>query len=271
MGSPDVYGHKEREVEHSINFVTCHDGFTLNDLVSYNDKHNEANGEDNRDGADDNRSWNCGVEGPTDDPAIEALRNRQIKNLLAINLLSAGTPMLTMGDEVRRTQQGNNNAYCQDNDISWFDWGLARASRRHPSLRPAPQLRTASAATRRADPRRQSLTQLIERARIRWSGVDLDRPDWSDHSHTLAVTLESQRGPFLLHGIFNAYWEPLDVRAAAGADELSRLAALHRHGAPVARRHLPRRRGARVSAAPATWRSRGRSSCSRWAVEPSRR
>ena len=124
VGSPEVYGHKEREAEQSVNFVTCHDGFTLNDLVSYNDKHNEANGEDNRDGADDNRSWNCGVEGPTDDPAVERLRNRQVKNFLTVTLLSLGVPMILMGDEVRRTQHGNNNAYCQDNEISWFDWSL---------------------------------------------------------------------------------------------------------------------------------------------------
>ena len=124
LGSPDIYGHEEREAEQSINFVTCHDGFTLNDLVSYNHKHNEANGEDNRDGSNDNLSWNCGVEGPTDDPAIEALRNRQVKNFFALELLSAGTPMLLMGDEVRRTQRGNNNAYCQDSEISWFDWSL---------------------------------------------------------------------------------------------------------------------------------------------------
>ena len=100
--------------EQSINFITCHDGFTLNDLVSYNHKHNEANGENNRDGSDDNLSWNCGAEGPTDDPVIEALRNRQVKNFLTLEMLAAGTPMLLMGDEVRRTQQGNNNAYCQD-------------------------------------------------------------------------------------------------------------------------------------------------------------
>ena len=208
VGSPDVYGHKEREAEHSINFVTCHDGFTLNDVVSYNEKHNEANGEDNRDGAGDNRSWNCGVEGPTDDPAIEALRNRQIKNLLAINLLSAGTPMLTMGDEVRRTQRGNNNAYCQDNEISWFDWRLLE---RHPDIHRFVRLLNAYRQRRgpAGDPSTESLTQLIERARIRWSGVDLDRPDWGDQSHTLAITLESQRGPVLLHAIFNAYWEPL--------------------------------------------------------------
>ena len=106
LGSPDLYGHEEREAEQSINFVTCHDGFTLNDLVSYNQKHNEANGDNNRDGTDDNLSWNCGVEGPTDDPAIEALRNRQIKNFFTLTLLSAGTPMLLMGDEMRRTQTG---------------------------------------------------------------------------------------------------------------------------------------------------------------------
>jgi len=208
VGSPDVYGHKSREAEHSINFVTCHDGFTLNDLVSYDHKHNEANGEGNRDGAGDNRSWNCGVEGPTADAAIEALRNRQCKNLLAINLLSAGTPMLTMGDEVRRTQRGNNNAYCQDNDISWFDWTLLdRHADLHRFVRILNTYR--QRGTQAGGTATASLTELIERARIRWSGVDLDRPDWGDQSHTLAITLESQRGPFLLHGIFNAYWEPL--------------------------------------------------------------
>ena len=124
VGSPELYGHKEREPEQSVNFVTCHDGFTLNDLVSYDRKHNEANGEDNRDGSNDNRSWNCGVEGPTDDPAIEQLRNRQVKNFLTVTLLSLGVPMILMGDEVRRTQRGNNNAYCQDNERAWFDWTL---------------------------------------------------------------------------------------------------------------------------------------------------
>ena len=124
LGSPEVYGHKKREAEQSVNFVTCHDGFTLNDLVSYGRKYNEANGEANRDGTDDNRSWNCGAEGPTDDPAIEKLRNKQVKNFLTVTLLALGVPMVLMGDEVRHTQRGNNNAYCQDNEISWFDWGL---------------------------------------------------------------------------------------------------------------------------------------------------
>ena len=129
FGSPDLYAHEERGPEQSINFVTSHDGFTLNDLVSYNDKHNEANGEGSRDGSDANLSWNCGVEGPTADPEIERLRHRQVKNFLAITLLSVGTPMLLMGDEVRRTQRGNNNAYCQDNEISWFDWTLVERHR----------------------------------------------------------------------------------------------------------------------------------------------
>ena len=124
VGSPEIYAHEQREAEQSVNFVTCHDGFTLNDLVSYERKHNEANGEDNRDGANDNRSWNCGVEGPTDDPEIERLRTRQVKNFLTVTLLSIGMPMILMGDEARRSQSGNNNAYCQDNEISWFDWTL---------------------------------------------------------------------------------------------------------------------------------------------------
>jgi glycogen operon protein len=121
LGSPDIYGHQHRESEQSVNFVTCHDDFTLHDLVSYNHKHNEANGHNNQDGSVDNFSWNCGVEGPTNDAAVEALRNRQVKNFFVLEMLSAGTPMLLMGDEVRRTQRGNNNAYCQDSEISWFD------------------------------------------------------------------------------------------------------------------------------------------------------
>src|SRR5205807_9570855 len=121
IGSHEIYRHEEREAEQSVNFLTCHDGFTLNDLVSYNVKHNDANGENNRDGSDDNKSWNCGVEGPTDDPGVEDLRRRQIKNFAAVLLLSRGVPMILGGDEFRRTQNGNNNAYCQDSELSWFD------------------------------------------------------------------------------------------------------------------------------------------------------
>src|SRR5216683_2332175 len=124
-GSSDLYARSGRRPYASINFVTAHDGFTLNDLVSYNDKHNEANGEDNKDGSNDNHSWNCGAEGPTDDPQINALRARQRRNLLGTLLLSQGTPMMLAGDEFGRSQKGNNNAYCQDNDISWVDWNSA--------------------------------------------------------------------------------------------------------------------------------------------------
>jgi glycogen operon protein len=124
LGSPSIYGQREREAEQSVNFVACHDGFTLNDVVTYNHKHNEENGEDNRDGRDDNRSWNCGFEGPTDDPTIEKLRNCQVKNFFTAEMLSVGVPMFVMGDEVRRSQSGNNNAYCHDNDTNWFDWEL---------------------------------------------------------------------------------------------------------------------------------------------------
>ena len=209
LGSPDLFGHEEREAEQSINFVTCHDGFTLNDLVSYNQKHNEANGEDNRDGSNDNLSWNCGVEGPTDDAAVDALRNRQIKNFLAIELLSAGTPMLLMGDEVRRTQQGNNNAYCQDGEINWFDWTLLE---RHADVHRFVKILTGYRQRRDvvADAMTLSLNQLLQRAQIEWHGVRLGHPDWSDRSHSLAFTMRSLGQRFLIHGMLNAYWQPLE-------------------------------------------------------------
>ena len=208
LGSPDIYGHEQREAEQSINFVTCHDGFTLNDLVSYNHKHNEANGEDNRDGSNDNLSWNCGAEGPTNDAAIEALRNRQVKNFFTLELLAVGTPMLLMGDEVRRTQRGNNNAYCQDSDIGWFDWSLLE---RHADIHRFVKSLNAFRQRRDvvAEEGRLSLHQLLQRTNIEWHGVALNRPDWSEHSHALAFTLRSLRARFLLHGMFNAYWEPL--------------------------------------------------------------
>ena len=208
LGSPDLYGHEEREAEQSINFVTCHDGFTLNDLVSYSHKHNEANGEHNRDGSNDNLSWNCGVEGPTDDPRVEALRNRQVKNFFALMLLAVGAPMILMGDEVRRTQGGNNNAYCQDSDLSWFDWSLLKQHGDiHRFVKALNEFRQRRDVV--AEERPPSLNQLLRRAHIEWHGVALNRPDWSDHSHSLAFTLRSLRGGFLLHGMLNAYWEPL--------------------------------------------------------------
>jgi isoamylase len=208
LGSPDIYGHEDREAEQSINFVTCHDGFTLNDLVSYDQKHNEANGENNRDGSDDNISWNCGVEGPTDDPAVEALRTRQVKNFLAIEMLAAGTPMLYMGDEMRRTQDGNNNAYCHDAAFNWVDWGqLERHGEIHRFVKGLNRFRQHRDVV--AQGLGLSLNELLEQARIRWHGVHLDQPDWGEHSHSLAMTVQSVGGRFLLHAMFNAYWEPL--------------------------------------------------------------
>jgi glycogen operon protein len=209
LGSHEIYGHEEREAEQSVNFVTCHDGFTLNDLVSYNEKHNESNGERNRDGGNDNRSWNCGVEGPTDDPAIERLRNRQIKNFLTVTLLSLGMPMITMGDEVRRTQRGNNNAYCQDNETSWFDWTLLA---KHPDVHRFVNLLSARRLMRDIGPerRRMSLAQLLSRAVKGWHGVTLNQPDWSEHSHSVAFSAQLLGEGLLVYFIFNAYWEPLE-------------------------------------------------------------
>jgi glycogen operon protein len=208
VGSPELYRHKEREAEQSVNFVTCHDGFTLNDLVSYNQKHNEANGEGNRDGGDDNRSWNCGVEGTADDLAIERLRNRQVKNFLTVTLLSIGLPMFLMGDEVRRTQYGNNNAYCQDNETNWFDWGLLT---KHADVHRFVKLLIARRMLRDTGPERQrlTLTQLISGANKSWHGVKLNQPDWSDHSHSVAFSAELRSESILFYMIFNAYWAPL--------------------------------------------------------------
>jgi isoamylase len=209
LGSVEIYRHEEREAEQSVNFVTCHDGFTLNDLVSYNHKHNEANSENNRDGADDNRSWNCGIEGPTDDPEIERLRNRQIKNFFTVTMLSLGLPMFVMGDELRRTQHGNNNAYCQDNESNWFDWSLAT---KHADVHRFAKLLIARRVLRHAGPERErmTLTQLISSATKNWHGVKLNEPDWSDHSHSIAFSAELKREGQLLYFIFNAYWEPLE-------------------------------------------------------------
>jgi len=213
LGSPDIFGHEEREPEQSINFVTCHDGFTLNDLVSYNCKHNEANGEGNRDGSETNFSWNCGVEGPTGDAAVEELRRRQVKNFVVVLLISIGTPMIQMGDEMRRTQRGNNNAYCQDNEVSWLDWGLLDRHRDlHQFVRKliAQRLRLLSAGDEESFG--LSLNQLLRRAEIDWHGVQLGRPDWSDSSHSLALTARPRQRqiPLWLHVMFNAYWEALD-------------------------------------------------------------
>jgi glycogen operon protein len=208
VGSPDIYGAQDREPEQSINFVTCHDGFTLNDLVSYNHKHNEANGEWNRDGSNENDSWNCGVEGPTREAEIERLRNRQVKNFLVLTLLSTGTPMLLMGDEVRRTQRGNNNAYCLDDETTWFDWSaVARHADIHRFVRQLIAFRMArTIPLERFD---MTLNELIAQHPIEWHGVTLGEPDWGDASHSLAATIHFDADRLALHLMVNAYWEAL--------------------------------------------------------------
>jgi glycogen operon protein len=217
LGSPDIYGYREREPEQSINFVTCHDGFTLNDLVSYDYKHNEANREESRDGSNDNLSWNCGVEGASDDQEVERLRNRQVKNFLALTLLSVGTPMLLMGDEVRRSQGGNNNAYCQDNEIGWFDWKLL--AKHADILRFAKQL----IALRQnrdlpIEGLNTSLNELLRNQPVQWHGVKLNAPDWGHESHVLSATASLLENRFLLHVIANAYWEALHLEIPQNRD-----------------------------------------------------
>ena len=211
VGSPDIFGHEGREPEQSINFVTCHDGFTLNDLVSYNEKHNADNGENNRDGCNDNKSWNCGTEGPTGDPAIEQLRNRQVKNFLTATMLSVGVPMFLMGDESRQTQRGNNNAWCQDNDISWLDWSLLE---KHADVHRFFQLLAQRRALRttRHEQLRLSLCQILREANISWHGTRPNEPDWSDSSRSFAFTAELRDAGFFFHGIYNASWESMDFQ-----------------------------------------------------------
>jgi isoamylase len=205
-----------------VNFVTCHDGFTMNDLVSYSDKHNEANGEDNRDGANDNRSWNCGVEGPSNDPAIETLRNRQVKNFLTVTLLSLGVPMILMGDEVRRTQAGNNNAYCQDNETFWFDWAQLE---KHADVHRFLKLLTARRLLRGTEHEHQrlSLNHLIRLANKAWHGVRLRQPDWSDPSRSVALMVEMPPQQLRLYLILNAYWEPLEFELPPAGNDRGTL------------------------------------------------
>ena len=210
-GSPDLYQDRGKLPINSINFVTCHDGFTLNDLVSYNAKHNESNGEDNRDGINDNLSWNCGVEGESTDPAVEALRTRQIKNFATLLLLSRGVPLFVAGDEVGRTQRGNNNAYCQDNDVNWFDWNLVDKNRdmyrfwkrviefrkNHPTLRQRCFFDGAANERGLAD--------------VSWHSCKLNSPGWSDPSgRALGMTLGGSKGEVDIHVMMNMYWEKLD-------------------------------------------------------------
>jgi glycogen operon protein len=207
-GSPDLYDQGNRPAGQSINFVTCHDGFTLNDLVSYDVKHNAANRESNRDGTDANLSWNCGVEGPTDGSEIHQLRMRQIRNLLALTLLSSGTPMLLMGDEVCRTQLGNNNAYCQDNATGWFDWSLCDTNADLLRfVRQMIHLRLHFDQT--GESGQTTIEDYLSKTRIEWHGVEIGKPDWGSSSHSLALSLHNLAGTQMRYIAINAYWKPL--------------------------------------------------------------
>ena len=217
-GSADLYATVGRRPTASVNLITVHDGFTIRDLVSYNDKHNEANGEDNRDGTSDNNSWNCGAEGPTDDPEIHALRARQSRAMLTTLMLSFGVPMLLGGDEMGRTQGGNNNAYCQDNEITWFDWAGADTALRDYTKN--------LIAFRRAHPafRRRRFLAGAEAAELQWftpAGTPMNGGDWADpNARTIAIYLDGSGDPdraedgtpmldddFLV--LVNSWWEPL--------------------------------------------------------------
>ncbi len=229
-GSADMYGRARRRPTASVNFVTVHDGFTLRDLVSYNDKHNEANGESNRDGTDDNRSWNSGAEGPTDDPDVLALRTRRSRAMLTTLLLSFGIPMLCGGDEIGRTQQGNNNAYCQDNQITWFDWSALDTALLDFTKR--------LIALRKAHPvfRRARFLAGAQASELRWftpAGTEMTAANWADpNALAIALYLDGSDDPdraadgtwltdddFLV--LVNAWWEPLEfvlpaIRPQAG-------------------------------------------------------
>ena len=207
-GSPDIYSVGNRPADQSLNLVTCHDGFTLNDLVSYNAKHNETNLQNNNDGTNSNLSWNCGIEGPSDNAQIESLRIRQIKNLIALTLLSVGSPMLMMGDEIRRTQGGNNNAYCQDNQTSWMDWDLCHTN--------ADLLRFVRLMTRLRlhfndgfEHTPLDLEEFLKRAHVEWHGIDLGKPDWGHDSHSVALTLHNPPMKQMRYIAINSYWETL--------------------------------------------------------------
>lgn len=205
-GSRDLYPQPNRQPNRSVNFITAHDGFTLNDLVSYNQKHNYMNGEFNQDGLNANFSWNCGVEGPTDDPEIEALRHRQIKNFITILMISQGTPMLLMGDEIRRTQKGNNNAYSQDNEISWFNWVMVSTQ--------VDLLRFVKKVIRFYHKHKLFHTKIFWTLpggpEIFWHGVNLGKPDWGYESHSLAFELVHPDLNEHLHVMVNAYWDSLN-------------------------------------------------------------
>lgn len=210
-GSAGLYQSSDHLPVNSVNFITAHDGFTLNDLVSYDGKHNEANGEANRDGVDDNMSWNCGAEGATDDPAVEALRERQIRNFATLLMLSQGVPMFVMGDEVRRSQGGNNNAWCQDNPTGWFDWSLPE---KHAGMFRFWQKLIAFRKAHPAIHRSRFFDGKVNDRGLRdisWHGTELSAPGWDDPgARALSWTLADFSGTTDIHVMVNMYWEPLD-------------------------------------------------------------
>ena len=210
-GSADIYQERGGTPLNSINFVTCHDGFTLNDLVSFNQKHNEANGHNNSDGADNNLSWNCGAEGDSDNPNIESLRERQIRNFAAILLLSRGVPMFAAGDETRRSQKGNNNAYCQDNEVTWFDWNFVnKCADLLRFFKYMIRFRKMHAAVRQGHFFDCSMNERGLKD-VSWHGTKLNRPGWDDTgARALAMTLAGFDGDADLHVMLNMFWEALD-------------------------------------------------------------
>ncbi len=217
-GSPDIYKTGNRPAGQSLNFVTCHDGFTLNDLVSYNRKHNKANLQKNEDGTNSSLSWNCGVEGPSSDAEIDSLRLQQIKNMIALTLLSVGTPMLLMGDEVRRTQGGNNNAYCQDNETSWMDWDLCHTNAdliRFVRLMTHLRLHF-NDGLEHIPP---TLEEFLKSAHVEWHGTELGKPDWGRDSHSVALTVHNPPMRQMHYIAINSYWETLEFQLPARAEK----------------------------------------------------
>jgi isoamylase len=213
QGSPDLYA--GRGANASINFITCHDGFTLNDLVAYSEKHNWANGEENQDGANDNHSWHWGVEGPTDDPEILALRRRLMKNGIAILMVSQGVPLILMGDEVGRTKQGNNNTYCHDNELNWLDWNLRRENEElFRFFRACIAFRQAHPVLRRRLHFQQRDVVGSGYPDISWHGLEAWNPDWGDHAHTLAFMVCGRHTPNggeqddYIYVAMNMHWQP---------------------------------------------------------------
>ncbi|MFZ4537585.1 glycogen debranching protein GlgX [Propionivibrio sp.] len=205
VGSPDLYELSGRGPLASVNFITCHDGFTLRDLVSYNIKHNEANDEGNRDGNDDNRSWNCGIEGDSDDPDITALRLRQTKNALLALFVARGTPMLLMGDEMGRSQGGNNNAYCHDSEMNWLDWSLTRRESDLLSFtRGVIALRHAHAVLRLPSHPRGDRPGSLGFPEISWHGCQPWQPDWASRLVALVFAAETASGPDVVYFAWNS-------------------------------------------------------------------